>query len=206
MKARPKLLGVERRRKWTSAEKAQFLEEALQPGVTVASVADKHGISRGLFHYRMAKARAGLLPGVTLNGVPTPRFVPVRLAQNDMPADAIPMSPKAPATRIGSGVIEIVLGNGRVLKARETIEPAVPESRPRAKLACCALPSTGTRTLLILIMPRGTKRRRRASRRPWIWMAFQSRCGFRSMAGQPSPERVRALKRQKLLFRSKFRP
>ncbi len=66
MKARSEILGIERRRKWTPAEKAQFLEEALQPGVTVASVADKHGISRGLFYYWMAKARAGLLPGVTL--------------------------------------------------------------------------------------------------------------------------------------------
>ncbi len=116
MKARPEILGVERRRKWTPAEKAQFLEEALQPGVTVASIADKHGISRGLFYYWMAKARAGLLAGVTLNGVPTPRFVPVRLAQKDMPADSIPMPSKAPSpARTGSGVIEIVLGNGRVL-------------------------------------------------------------------------------------------
>ena len=37
MTARPEILGAERRRKWTAAEKAQFLEEALQPGVTVAS-------------------------------------------------------------------------------------------------------------------------------------------------------------------------
>src|SRR6202040_3308061 len=56
-------------------------EEALQPGATVASVADKHGISRGLFYRWMAKARAGLLPGVTVHGLPTPRFVPVRLEQ-----------------------------------------------------------------------------------------------------------------------------
>lgn len=47
-------------------------------------------------------------------------------SQEDMPADAIPVPPKAPATRIGSGVIEIVLGNGRGLKARESIDPAVP--------------------------------------------------------------------------------
>ena len=67
MNARAQILGVERRRKWSPAEKAQFLEEALQPGVTVASVADKHGISRGLFYYWMAKARAGLLPGVTVS-------------------------------------------------------------------------------------------------------------------------------------------
>jgi len=111
--------------RWTPppAEKAQLLEEALQPGVTVASIADKHGISRGLFYQWMAKARAGLLPGVTLNGLPTPRFVPVRLEQKDAPAAPGPSKPSL--ARISAGTIEIVLGNGRVLKAREGIDPAV---------------------------------------------------------------------------------
>ncbi len=127
MKARTEVLGVERRRKWTPAEKAQFLEEALQPGVTVASVADRHGISRGLFYYWMAKARAGLLPGVSLNGLPTPRFVPVRLKQQDAPAaDPLPVPSKLPSPpRTGSGALEIVFGNGRILKVRESIDPAV---------------------------------------------------------------------------------
>jgi transposase len=125
MKARSGILGVERRRKWSPAEKAQFLEEALQPGVTVASVADRHGISRGLFYYWMGKARAGLLPGVSLNSLPTPRFVPVRLEQKDAPA-AVPVPSKLPSPpRTGSGAIEIVFGNGRVLKVRESIDPAV---------------------------------------------------------------------------------
>jgi|SRR5208337_3734053 len=127
MKARSEILGaVERRRKWTPAEKAQFLEEALQPGVTVASVADKHGISRGLFYYWMTKARAGLLPGVSLNGLPTPRFVPVRLEQKNVPAAGPLPAPSKPASppRAVIGVIEIVLCNGRVLKVREGIDPA----------------------------------------------------------------------------------
>lgn len=126
MNARVQILGVERRRKWSPAEKAQFLEEALQPGVTIASVADKHGISRGLFYYWMAKARAGLLPGVTVNGMPTPRFVPVRLEQKDAPAaDPLALPSKAVLPRTGSGTVEIALGNGRVLKVRESIDPAV---------------------------------------------------------------------------------
>src|ERR1700690_2342185 len=125
MKVRAEILGpVARRRDWTPAEKAQFLEEALQPGVTVASVADKHGISRGLFYQWMAKARAGLLAGVTVNGLPTPRFVPVRLEQKNVPAAPVPSKAALPP-RTGSCVIEIVLGNGRILKAREAIDPAV---------------------------------------------------------------------------------
>ena len=122
MTARAEILGAERRRKWTPAEKAQFLEEALQPGVTVASVADKHGISRGLFYHRMAKARAGLLPGVTVNGAPTPRFVPIRLEPKEPPAAG---SLPAPAKIAPAAGIEIMLGTGRVLKVRESIDPGV---------------------------------------------------------------------------------
>jgi transposase len=128
MKARSESLGaVEGLRKWSPAEQAQLLEEALQPGVTLASVADKHGISRGLFYRFVAKARSGLLPGVTVKGLPTPRFVPVRLMQTDGPVAApVPAPTKAgsPVTT-GSSVIEIVLGNGRILKARENIDPAI---------------------------------------------------------------------------------
>ena len=105
---------------WSAAEKAQFLDEALAPGTTVAAVADRHGISRGLFYRWMAKARAGLLPGVSLNKEPAARFVPVRIA-----SIAEASSPKAGfPVRAGGGVIEIVLGNGRILKARESIDPA----------------------------------------------------------------------------------
>ena len=102
------------------------LEEALQPGVTLASVADKHGISRGLFYRFVAKARSGLLPDVTVKCLPTPRFVPVRLMQTDGPVAAPVAAPTKAGSpvRTGLSVIEIVLGNGRVLKARESIDPA----------------------------------------------------------------------------------
>jgi transposase len=122
MKSRSEIIStIERQRTWSVAEMAQFLEEALQPGVTVAAVADRHGINRGLFYRWMAKARAGLLPGVSLNKEPAARFVPVRVAPI-----ADPALPKA-ASPLGtsSGFVEIALGNGRVLKARESIDPAV---------------------------------------------------------------------------------
>jgi transposase len=123
MTARPEILGAERRRKWSPMEKARFLEEALQPGVTVASVADKHGISRGLLYHWMAKARSGLLAGVTPNGGPTPRFIPVRVAQDAAPPCDLPAPALPPPAR--TSLIEIVLGNGRVLKVRESIDPSV---------------------------------------------------------------------------------
>lgn len=124
MKARSDIVGgVEGLRKWSPAEQAQLLEEALQPGVTLASVADKHGISRGLFYRFVAKARSGLLADVTVKGLPTPRFVPVRLMQMDEPV-AAPTEAGSPG-RAGLSVIEIVLGNGRILKVRESIDPAI---------------------------------------------------------------------------------
>ena len=102
-------------------EQAQLLEEALQPGVTLASVADKHGISRGLFYAWRRRGRASCVG----QGFPTPRFVPVRLIKR-MGLLPLPF-PRQPtgSPRTGSSVIEIVLGNGRILKARENIDPAI---------------------------------------------------------------------------------
>ena len=37
---------VERRRQWPAEEKARIMEEALAPGATVASVADRNGVCR----------------------------------------------------------------------------------------------------------------------------------------------------------------
>jgi transposase len=40
---------IERRRKWPADEKARIMEEALSPGVTIASVADRYGIAGARF-------------------------------------------------------------------------------------------------------------------------------------------------------------
>ena len=44
------LPGPERRRRWTSAEKARIVEESLAPGTSVAEVARRHDIHRNLLH------------------------------------------------------------------------------------------------------------------------------------------------------------
>ncbi len=41
---------VERRRKWTDAEKAAVLAETDTPGTNVAAVARKHGIARSVVY------------------------------------------------------------------------------------------------------------------------------------------------------------
>lgn len=44
------LTGPERRRRFSAAEKAGIIAETLMPGATVAAVARRHGIARGLLY------------------------------------------------------------------------------------------------------------------------------------------------------------
>ena len=55
------------------------MEEALAPGTTVASVADRHGISRSQVYAWLRKARSGKLPGISVTSAACASFVPVQL-------------------------------------------------------------------------------------------------------------------------------
>ncbi len=111
---------IERRRKWPAEEKARIMEEALSPGVTIASVADRHGIARSQVYGWLKKARAGKLPGISLSQAACASFVPVKIEQpSAFPSPAVAVSSRGP------GIVEIGLGNGRSLKVHEEIDPAV---------------------------------------------------------------------------------
>lgn len=114
---------IERRRKWPAEEKARIMEEALAPGTTIASVADRHGVARSQVYGWLRKARAGKLPGISLSPAAGTAFVPVKV--EELPAPAAAQSFTKPAPRPRAGVIEIALGNGRSLKVDEEIDPAV---------------------------------------------------------------------------------
>jgi len=43
-----KVLGVERRRRWSKDEKARIVEETLAPGAMVCEVARRHGVAQSL--------------------------------------------------------------------------------------------------------------------------------------------------------------
>lgn len=45
---RAEVLGAERRRRWSAAEKRQIVEESLDPVVKASGIARRHGISRSL--------------------------------------------------------------------------------------------------------------------------------------------------------------
>ena len=113
---------VERRRKWPAEAKARIMEEALAPGTTIASVADRHGVARSQVYGWLRKARAGKLPGVSMACA---AFVPVKVEEPVAAAPSLPAPRTAPAARRRTGAVEIALGNGRSLKVDEEIDPAI---------------------------------------------------------------------------------
>ena len=91
---------VERRRKWPAEEKARIMEEALAPGATIASVADRHGVARSQVYGWLRKARAGKLPGISVSAAACTAFVPVKVEQHPPPRACFPAaSSPAPAAR-----------------------------------------------------------------------------------------------------------
>jgi transposase len=115
---------VERRRRWSVEEKVRLLEATMQPGASVAAVADRHGVSRSLLFYWRKQAKAGLMPGVTpLASLEAPVFAPVVIAAEAQPGQKpSPKPPRKMAPRADC-TVEVSLSNGRVLKADEGIAP-----------------------------------------------------------------------------------
>ena len=118
---------VERRRKWPPETKARIMEEALAPGTTIASVANRHGVARSQVYGWFRKARTGKLPGVSMASAACAGFVPVKIEEPVAVAAAPSLlaSGAAAATRRRTSVVEIALGNGRTMKVDEEIDPVL---------------------------------------------------------------------------------
>jgi transposase len=118
---------VARRRRWTIEEKVAILDEASQPRASITAVADRHGISRNLIYLWRRQAREGSMPGVMVsNGAQSP-FIAVQVADraDKVPGQNAPQRLPVPVGRRRSGLIEIALSNGRVVKVEESIDPAM---------------------------------------------------------------------------------
>jgi transposase len=109
------LVGRERRRRWTSAQKRQIVEESFAPGASVSEVARRHEVHPNQLHGWRKDARLGSLPIVA---IPQGSFAPVEIAGVDQPALPAPAIVPEPATSL---VIEVVLRNGRVVRFPERI-------------------------------------------------------------------------------------
>ena len=121
------ITGVGRRRSWSSEEKVRLVGEVAERGV--AEVARRYEVCRSLLYRWRRQMRGGELAAVTAAA----GFVPIRIAP-EVPAvretkDEPPVAPPPPQNTLGSeasiGLVEIVLGNGRVLRVAERIDPAV---------------------------------------------------------------------------------
>lgn len=124
---------VERRRPWPAEEKLRIMSQALEPGVTVAAVADRNGVCRSLLYTWLKLAREGRLPGISLTPQRAPAFVPVRVeppaqaapafSEPQRPAPSPETRPPPPTRGRRPAMIEVVLTNGRIVKVDETIDP-----------------------------------------------------------------------------------
>jgi transposase len=127
------LSGPERRRRWSAAEKAQLVAEALRPGANVTALARRCGVSRSLVYAWRREARVEAIEPVV------PPLVPVIVASGDDAATASRL-PAQRNARTGSvhsdhgartGVIEIALSGA----VRVTLRGPVDAEGLRAVLA-----------------------------------------------------------------------
>ena len=124
---------VERRRRWPIEVRLKILDEVLQPGASVAAVADRHGVARGLVYQWLRLVREGRMPGLSLKPTAVATFAPVNIVQEasdgprakavSLPAPALPPPATASTSKRRSGAVEIRLANGRIIKVDESIEP-----------------------------------------------------------------------------------
>ena len=119
---------VARRRHWTLEQKLALVEEVSRPGASVAAVADRHGMSRSLLFEWRRQARDGTMPCV-VRADAAATLVPVRVVEEaPVPRAATGVAPsrgRAAQPCKAAPTIEIVLSNGRVLRAAEAIRPEV---------------------------------------------------------------------------------
>ena len=109
-----KVLGAERRRRWSYDEKVRLVEETLQAGESVCGVARRHGLAPSLLFSWRRQARQGRLGARAV-----PDLVPVEITSTPALAcgPQLPSSPRAPRAR--AGIIEIELGGCRVRVDRD---------------------------------------------------------------------------------------
>ena len=107
---------VERRRRWTDAEKAAVLAETDTPGTNVAAVARKHGIARSVVYNWRSARRAQAISAIP--GAGPVEFIPIGVIGEDHGvASPEPLSTPAPTPSADpGGMIEVELANGARLR------------------------------------------------------------------------------------------
>ena len=112
-----KVLGVERRRRWSEEAKARLVEETLASGAVVAEVARRHGVSQSLLFAWRRQARAEApSEGVGSYLLPV-EIEPSGAAACDAHSRAVGNRRRRP-----SGTIEIELGSGKRVRVDSEVD------------------------------------------------------------------------------------
>ena len=123
------ITGPERRRRWSTEEKLQLVEEACRPGHSVSQVARQRGINASqLFAWRREALAKGLVsdnrcePGA----VPALTFAPVEVAEEETTADSKEeLPPRRRKASRGSATIEIELKSGDRVRVEGSADAAL---------------------------------------------------------------------------------
>jgi transposase len=108
------LSGPERRRRWSSAEKARIVDESLAPEACVAEVARRHDIHPNLLHLWRRQARTGTLALVRADDA----------AASEVEFAAVAVTPEERGSVVPSSVIEIEFTDGTRLRITGSAEAA----------------------------------------------------------------------------------
>lgn len=106
------LAGPERRRRWTSAERARIVEASLAPGASVAEVARRHDVHPNLLHLWRRQARNLALVRTD------------DAAADEVQFAAVTVTPEERGSVVPSSVIEIEFTDGTRLRITGSAEPA----------------------------------------------------------------------------------
>ena len=115
-----KVLGIERRRRWSKDEKARIVGETLAPGAVVSEVARRHGVAQSLlFTWRRLARRTEPTgrDGSILLPVEIDATAPAPLLETARPSRSAPGG-----RRTRSGVIEIELGSGNRVRVDSDVD------------------------------------------------------------------------------------
>lgn len=112
---------VSTRRIRRPAEKLRIVEEAMGPGANVSATARRHAMTPSLLRrwIKSFKTKQAARPE------PEPVFAPVAIAAPSPGSFAGAPSKPPPIPSNASGVIEVVLANGRILRIGADIDMAV---------------------------------------------------------------------------------
>ena len=114
-----KVLGIERRRRWSRDEKARMVEETLAPGAVVSEVARRYGVAQSLLFTWRRLARTAAQPSERDGSI----LLPVEIDATAPLSEATrPTRPPTPGRRPKPGVIEIELGSGSRVRVDSEVD------------------------------------------------------------------------------------